>query len=60
MKAGDYPWCVCETNKNTVTFKCERCNQEHKFNNAGMSISRFLDISNAFCIIHKECKDKLD
>jgi len=57
MKTDDYPWCVCETNKNIVTFECQRCGQKHKFNNVGMSIMRFLDIANAFCIIHKECKE---
>jgi len=58
MKANDYPWCVCESSKNEITFKCKRCKQQHKFDNTGMSINRFVEISESFCILHKGCKEK--
>ena len=55
MKTDDYPWCVCETNGNKVTFTCKRCKENHVFDNTGMSINRFLEISESFCMIHNEC-----
>ena len=55
LKAGDYPWCVCESKGNQVVFHCQRCDKELVFDNSGMAISRFLEISEAFCILHKEC-----
>ena len=55
LKGGDYPWCVCETNGNQVIFHCQRCDKKLEFDNTGMAISRFLEISEAFCILHKEC-----
>jgi len=56
LKSGDYPWCVCESKGNTVNFNCERCGGKHTFDNVGMPISRFLEISEAFCELHKDCK----
>jgi hypothetical protein len=53
MKSGDYPWYICETDGNIVTLECERCKSDYKFNNAGMTINRFIEISEAFCTIHK-------
>lgn len=55
MKSGDYPWCVCETDGNIVTLECERCKADYKFNNTGITIDRFIEISEAFCTIHKNC-----
>jgi hypothetical protein len=58
MKSGDYPWCVCDSRGNIVTFNCGRCGESHIFNNAGMTIDRFVEISEAFCMLHKDCKVK--
>jgi len=57
LKANDYLWCICESDGNKVTFNCDRCKQNHIFDNTGIAISRFLEISEAFCIIHKDCKE---
>ena len=58
MKSDDCPWCICETDGNKITFHCENCDQKHIFGNTGMAISRFLEISEAFCELHKNCKEK--
>ena len=58
LNSGDYPWCVCESKGNAVNFDCRRCGGKHTFDNAGMPISRFLEISEAFCKLHKDCKPK--
>lgn len=56
LKSGDYPWCVCESDGNMVSFDCTRCKKDLQFNNSGMEISRFLEMAEAFCMLHKECK----
>lgn len=57
MESGDYPWCVCETKGNTVYFTCQRCQEKHVFDNANMTIDRFVEISKAFCTLHKNCNE---
>lgn len=61
LKSGEYPWCVLDEQvdkKNQITFCCQRCKQKHSFNGKGIPVDRFLEISEAFCILHKECKDE--
>ena len=65
LKSGEYPWCVCESFGNNgitnrVLFKCERCKEIHTFNNARMSIDDFVKISEAFCYLHKDCKENVE
>ena len=57
MKSGDFPWCIVETDGNTVTFKCNRCGGEYIFDNTGMSIDLFCEKCEAFCELHKDCKE---
>jgi len=57
LKSGDYPWCVCESKGNKVTFSCIRCREQHIFDNAGMTIDSFIKVSEAFCTLHKDCKE---
>ena len=58
LKSGDYPWCIAELKVNTVIFKCERCKEIHTFDNAGMPIDEFCKKSEAFCELHRNCKEK--
>lgn len=57
MNLKSHPWCVCETKGNMMIFVCQRCKEQHIFDNIGMAISRFLEISEAFRTIHKDCKE---
>lgn len=59
LKSGDYPWCVLDTiadEENKLTFFCQRCKQTHSFNAKGMTITEYLELSESFCMLHKECK----
>ena len=56
IKYGDCPWCVMDANKQA--FLCDRCKQIHKLNMVDMSITEFCRLSEAFCILHKNCKEK--
>ena len=58
LKSGDYPWCVSETDGNMVSFDCMRCKKDLQFNNAGMTISGFIEMAEAFCMLHKDCKEE--
>jgi len=57
LKSEQYPWCVCETRGNLVLMECKKCKEQHNFDNRGMTINRFVEIAEAFCIIHKDCKE---
>ena len=56
MKSDEYPWCVCESDGNEVTLQCERCGEKHVFCNIGVTINRFVEKSEAFCMIHRDCQ----
>jgi len=58
LKSGEYPWCVCNSDGNIVSFDCMRCKQFFNFNNTGMTIDRFVEMSEAFCMLHKDCKEE--
>lgn len=51
-----YPWCVVESDGNKVTFLCKHCEEQHVFNNTGMTIDRFVEKCESFCNLHKECE----
>ena len=55
MKDLDVKWCIIQATGNNVTFRCMHCNQAHRFNNAGMALDRFIEISKAFCTMYKDC-----
>ena len=57
LKSGDYEWCVVESKGNIVYVTCQRCGEKHVFDNANMTIDRFVEISKAFCCLHKNCKE---
>lgn len=59
LKSGEFPWCIVgtDTKGNNIVFECKRCGTKLEFDNTGMAVSRFLEISEAFCTLHKECKE---
>jgi len=59
LKSGEYPWCILDPvqdEENKITFFCQRCKQKHSFNAKGLTIDRFVELCEAFCILHKGCK----
>ena len=61
LKSGDYPWIIFDANpddKKKQMFVCTRCGQNHKLSTLdGVSINYFLKLSEAFCELHKDCKE---
>lgn len=60
LKSGEYPWCVMDANKypdGKQSFLCQRCGQKHTMIVDGMSIDTFLRLSEAFCMLHADCKE---
>jgi hypothetical protein len=59
LKSGDYPWCILDTiadEENKLTFFCQRCKQTHRFDAKDMTIDKFVEMSQSFCLLHKDCK----
>ena len=59
LKSGNYPWCVLDTTpdeENRITFICQMCKQTHSFDAMDLLIDRFVELSEAFCLLHKNCK----
>lgn len=61
LKSNKYPWCVMDANKDPngkQLLLCTRCKKTHELNAIGMSVDTFLRLSEAFCMLHSECKEE--
>jgi hypothetical protein len=57
MKVNNQPWCLLDAGIGKQKFVCNRCNQEHIFEASGIELDYFVRIMEAFCLLHKNCKE---